>query len=110
VKLVGIPGLGSHLAANPRDRRGIEPAEIPKALGETAAEGHGSTAALLEGSIIQKRVGPPVQDLRGERRGLGRVPEVDPHPSRLDRLEKRAQAVQVHRLVEAVVKGLATRG
>ena len=109
VKLVGIPGLGSHLVANPRDGGGIEPAEIPDALGQAAAQGHGAAAALLEGRIVQKGVGPPVQDLMGEWRRLGGVPEVHPHLSRLHGRKKRAQAIQIHRLVETVVKGLANQ-
>ena len=107
MQLLGVARLGPRLVAHARDRVGIESAQLACALGQAAAKRHGARPALLERRVVEVGVGPPVQDLVRERRGLGRVDEVRPHRARLDGLEQRDEPVDVGGLVQAVVHGLA---
>ena len=108
VQLVGIGGLGPGLGSHPRDRLGIEPAEVGGVLGrEPAPAHHRLGAALLQRRIVEIGIGPRRQHLERQRRGLGQVARDDADVARLDAREQPLEAVDVHRLVEAVGDGLA---
>ena len=66
-----LAGSGQASLAHPRDRLGIEPAEIGGVLrGEPAPAHHRLGAALLQRRVVEKGVGPRRQHLERQRRGL----------------------------------------
>ena len=94
--------------ARGRSRRGRGAPSSRALLGQAAAERHRARAALLERRVVEEGVGPAVQDLVRQRRRLGRVDEVERGSRRASmRFEHADEAVDVHRLVQAVVQRLA---
>ena len=106
-QLVGVAELGGGLGADPLDGLGVEGAEVALVDGKAPPQLHGSGAALLEGRVVEERVGAGGQDLVGQRRGLGRVDARDLDAARLESGDDLGEALDVHGLVEAVVHRLA---
>ncbi len=102
MELVGIPGVRCRLAADAVDGVGVEPPQVPGALRQPSSQRHRPGAPLLEGRVVEEGVGLAVQDLVGERRGLGGLPEVGPHVACAQRRQERSQAVHVRGLGETV--------
>ena len=107
MELLGVAAIGARLLADPGDRLGVELAQVPRRLGEPAAERDRAGAALLQRRVVEERVGAPVQDLVRERRRLGRLAEHGPHRAGPEALEERHEPRGVGGLVEAVVERLA---
>ena len=108
VQLVGVRGLGPGFGAHASDRLGIEPAEVGRVLGRQPAPAHhGLGAALLERRVVEIGVRPGREHLERERRGLGQVARDDLDRARLERGQQPLQALDVHRVVQAVGDRLA---
>ncbi len=106
---------GAHRRLRPGDdrldRRGIQPAEpLPHLDREPAAHRDRARAALLQGGVVQERVGVGAQDLVREHARLGRVERDDADLAAAEALEQRAQALHVHQLGEAIADRLADQG
>ena len=110
VRFLGITGLGPGLLADAGDGVGAKGSEVTGGVGEGLAEGDGAGAALLDGGVVEVGVGAAADDLVGHGRGLDRIDGVEANGAVLDAGEHVLQAVHVHRLVEAVVAGLAHEG
>ena len=107
VQLVGVFHLGPGLAAHPLQGRPVQRAHVGGGLGiEPAAADYGLGAPLLQGRIVQEGIGPGVENLLGQRRGLGQIPGDEPPLAPLDGGEQRLQPVDVHGLFQAVADGL----
>jgi hypothetical protein len=92
------------------DRVAVQLREIARGRGQAAAQRHGARAALLERCVVEERVRLAVQDLVRERRRLARVAQVQRELAALDRARDLDRAVDVERLVQAVVHRLRTIG
>ena len=107
VQLVGVARVGPHLTLHARDRGGVEPAEVARRLRvDPAARHHGLRAALLERRVVEVGIGPCGQDLERQRRRLGQVARHHLHRAAFEAAQQRFEAVDVHRLVQAVVDRL----
>ena len=71
---------------------------------------HRAGASLLERRIVQEGIGLGVQDLLGERRGLGQITGDDPRLAARDLPEQAFQPLDIHGLAEAVAQGLLDQG
>jgi hypothetical protein len=68
VQLIRTAGLGPGLLAHGRDRRGVEPAHLGRGRRiEPASRRDGLSTSLLERCIVEIRIWPGREDLRGER-------------------------------------------
>ena len=99
--------VGARLLADARDRVRVELREIARRLGQPAPERDGARPPLLERRVVEEGVRPAVEDLVGERRGLGRLAEDGRHGAAPEAVEEPDEPVRVGRLVEAVVHRLA---
>ena len=85
VHFVAVGRLGPGLLAHPRDRLGVEPAEVGGVLRrQPAAAHHRLRAALLERRVVEIGVGPRRQHFERQRRRLGQVARDDPDLAGLD--------------------------
>ena len=100
-------GAGPRLVAHALDRLGVERAEVARLSGSVRRSVTARVRRSSSGASSRKVYGLRVQDLVRERRRLGRVARVQADLAALDALEHAVQAVDVHRLVQAVVDGLA---
>ena len=91
----GAEARERRLVAHPRDCLRVELREIADVLGEPPAQRDRARSALLERSVVEEGVGLSVQDLVAERRGLGRVAQVDPHAALLHPRQQGLQSVGV---------------
>ena len=104
--LVGVAHLRPRLLAHGGNRVGIEPAQIVRAVGIPAAALYGLGAALFQRCIVEERIRRRVQHFCGERAGRGEVARDHVDGAALDRTQNGQQAIDVHRLAQAVVHGL----
>ena len=103
MQLVGALGLGPRLAPHALDGLGVEPTEIGGRSGvQPTPARHRPGASLLERRIVQEGVGLGVQDLLGERRGLGQITGDDPRLAARDLPEQALEPLDIHGLAEAV--------
>ena len=107
VELLGVPAVGACLLADPRDRVRVELREIPSGLRQTPPERHGPRPPLLERRVVEEGVRAAVEDLVGERRGLGRLAEEGLHGAAPEAVEESNEPVHVGRFVQTVVHRLA---
>ena len=108
VHLLGVLRLRPGLLAHARDGLGVERAELvggPRV--EHAARHDGLRAALLERRVVEERVGLRVQDAAREGRRLGRVDRARSMRAVAQAAQDLEEAVDVHRLGEAVLDRLA---
>ncbi len=96
------PGFGTHRL----DRAGIERAQVGGVLAGVPAAG-GLGAAFLQRRVVEERVGGGGEHFAGQRAGAGEVACDHVDLARLQAAQDAQQAVQVHRLAQAVVQGLA---
>ena len=102
------PGSGQASPSHPRDRLGIEPAEVARRLrGEPAPAHHRLGPALLQRRIVEIGIRPRRQHFEGERRRLGEIARDDADGAGLEPGQQPLQPFDVHRFVEAVGDGLA---
>ena len=107
VQLVGVLRRGPRFLAHAVDCRDVEAAQVGRSLGiEPAPRHHCLRAALLERRVVEIRVRTRGEDLEGERRGRGHLARDDGDAARLDAAQHVHEAVDVHRLVQAVVDRL----
>ena len=108
VQLVGVRGIGPGFGAHPRDRLGIEPAEVGGVLRREPAPAHHRLGpALLQRRVVEIGVGPGRQHLEGQRRRLGQIARDDADGAGLEPRQQPLQTFDVHRVVQAVGDGLA---
>ena len=108
VQLIRRAQVRGRLRHHLRDRVPVQRSERRRVPGiERAPQLHGARAALLERSVVQVSVGRRVQDLVRQRRGLRRVARDQPQLAAIDPPEQPAQALDVHRLGQAIPQGLA---
>ena len=107
VHLVGAARLRPRFLAHRFDRSRIEAAEIVGAIGigVTAAH-HRLRAALLQRRIVEERIRPRVERFGGDRRRRGEVARNDFDLAAFHPAQHRQPAIDVHRLVQAVVQRL----
>ena len=102
-KLVGVAHVGPHLVAYALDRVGVELPEVGGGFGIEPAPCHDRLRTpLLERRIVEESVRPRGQDLGGERRRLGQLAGEHPDLAALEAREHSLEAVDVHRLVQAI--------
>ena len=109
VQLVGVARIGTRLVAHARDRVGVERAEV---VAPTTARSRGArrppASAAPRAAHRRGTRRARVEDLVRERRRLGRVARDAAAARRRECASStRAQAVEVHRLFEAVADRLA---
>ena len=108
VQFVGVANTGPGFGRNFGDHLRIEPRQVAHFLAaDRAARGHGPGAALFERGRIQKGVRVGAQEFVAERRGLAGVAADEFDAAGLPVGEQGQEAVDVHRLVLAVVHRLA---
>ena len=107
VHLVGIARLRPGILARAIDRAGIEPSEVlrPRRIAQ-ATRLHRAGAALLQRRIVEEGIRPRAQYFRRERRRPGQVAGDDLHLAGFQRAQQGQPAIDIHRLVQAIVKGL----
>ncbi len=111
VDLVGARGRRPCLLAHAPDRFGVERSQLVGALdAEGTAGEHRLRAALLERRVVEEGVGLRGEDPGGERRRLGRVDRATLDPPVAKPPQDVEEAVDVHRLVQTVLDGLANDG
>ena len=97
------PGFGP----DPIDRIGVEQTEVFHFGGiEPGAVADGVGAAFLEWRIVEKGIGPRVDDFLGERRRLAQVTAYQGELVVFHILQQRDQIVDIHGFGQAVVDGL----
>ena len=103
VDLVGGGGLRPRLLPDAIYRARVEPADVRRGLRiEGTPHGHRPRPALFERCVVEERIGPGVEHLRGERRGLGEVARDDPDLPRVESGHEGFERVDVHRIVQCV--------
>ncbi len=108
MQLVGRAQVGPGLLDHRGDRLRIEaPDVVGHRGGQPAPQRDRAGPPLLERGVVEIGVGVGVQDLVGEHGGLRRLARHPPDLAGVDRGEAGAQAVDVHRLGQAVAQGLA---
>ena len=107
MQFIGIARLGTLLVADACDGLGVERTKISSGRRTGRAPRlHRVTSPLLERRIVQKRVGPGVEDVVGEQRGLRRVARDEAQFAGVDPLEHQPETFEVHRFFEAVAHRL----
>ena len=108
VDLVGGGGLRPRLLPDALYRARVEPADVRRGLRiEGTPHGHRPRPALFERCVVEERIGPGVEHLRGERRGLGEVARDDPDLPRVESGHEGFERVDVHRIVQCVGRSSA---
>ncbi len=108
VHLFRVRGLRPGFLAHARDGVRIQRAERVRGLRvERASRHHGLGAPLLEGRVVQERVGLGGEDAARERRRLDGVDGPALDAAVLQGLDDLEEPVHVHRFGEAVLDGLA---
>jgi len=111
VQFVGVSHGGLGLGTDLGDGLGIEACEIGQGIQfEGAAGSDGAGTPLFERGAVQKGIGVGVENLVAEGGGLARIAGDKLHFAGFDSLEQLEPARPVHRLMEAVVYGLAHQG
>ena len=106
MELFGVPDDRPRFVGHLPDRCFVQGAHLAAAVAQGAAELNGAGAAFLEGGVVEEGVRVGVQDLVAERGRLGGVDGMRRDGPILDAGDQIAQAVEVHRLVEAVADRL----
>ena len=111
MQLVGVLHLGPGLLADPRDGLGVQGGQAIAGLHVQGAPGeHRLSAALLQGSVVEKGIGLDVEDLMAEGGWLQGVPRHELQPAFLDVAYKSGEPVDVHRLGQAISDRLLHQG
>ena len=110
MEFFGVARIWAGFVDDALDGVRVQGTEVAGVLGERAAKGDGAGAALFERGVVEVGVGLRVQHLVGEGRGLGSVLGVQADLAGFDPVEDILEAVDVHRLVHAVIDGLADDG
>ncbi len=107
MQFLGVDRIRPGFGLNPGDGLGIEPAKVGRVLGIAPAPGHHRLGPpLFQRRVVEEGVRFCVQRLEGEGRGLGQVARNDADVACLEAREQPLQAVDVHRLVQAVADRL----
>ena len=99
-------GSGRSSSQTRSNRRWVERAELPLPGFAGAPRIHRVRPSLLQRRVVEKRVGPGVQQLVAERRRLGRVARHALNLAAMDAFENARERVEVHRLLQAVAHRL----
>ena len=109
--LLGIARVRPGLLTHGFNRRKIECAEIILRFGfAPAAHLHGLGAAFLQRRIIEEGIRPRAEDFRGKRRRLGQIAREDADAAALKTAQHIEPAIDIHRLVQAIVERLRDQG
>ena len=109
VELLGVPRFGPDLFADPLDRVRVEASKVPRGHRKASTELNRPAPALLQWGVVEVGERPAVQDLVRQYGRFHRIASDDLDPAGLDLAQQCSQAVDVHRLSQAVLERLANQ-
>src|SRR5918994_5544340 len=106
MEFVGIAWIRTHVVAHLLNCVGVEAPQFPPLHRQASPELYCTAPTLLEGSVVEEREWPSVENFVRQHRRLGCVAYDHSYLSILDAADQCAKAVDVHGFVETVGEGL----